>query len=134
MSILDLTQHDVNNLPTGKVHPDGTEIKARITNVNQDVDKNQVPYIMPFFEDSDDSNVLDFGDYLPLPVSGDSDKDKGKKLRRLKDFSDAFEANLFQTQVDLESMKGKTGWIIVGIGKDKDGNPVNKVKKYVAGK
>ena len=129
--ILDLSGYDLNNLPEGEIYPDGTEVKLRITNVLKGVDKNDTNYIMPFFEDPDNPNLKDFGDYLPLPASKDTPKEVGNKLRRLKQFSESFEVDIFAQNYDLKEAEGQTGFVILGIGKDKEGEPVNKVKRYM---
>lgn len=128
---IDLSNYNPDDIPEGKIHPDGTEVHARILRLASDTDKNNTPYLMPWFEDMDDPNVEDFSDYIPLPVADDSEKDKGKKLRKLRSFDVAFELGLFQGTFGVDQAKGNTGFLIVGIGKDADGNPNNKVKKYL---
>jgi len=128
--IIDLSSYDPNDIPEGKVHPDGTEVNARISRITNDIDKNGTPYIMPWFEDSEDPNVEDWNDYLPMPTADDSEKDKGKKLRRLSAFDQAFQLGLFDGAFNIEDAKGATGWMIVGEGQNQDGSPCNKVKRY----
>lgn len=129
--ILDLSGFDPDNIPEGEVAPDGTEARLRITNVIKGTDKNGTDYIMPFFEDPENPNLKDFGDYLPLPNGQDTPKEVGNKLRRLKLFSESFQVNIFGGEFDLSECEGQTGWVILGIGKDRDDSPVNKVKKYL---
>ena len=128
---IDLSSYDPENIPEGKVHPDGTEVHARISRMTKDNDKNGTPYLMPWFEDSEDPNVEDWNDYLPLPIGDDTEKEKGKKLRRLKAFDDAFGLGIFNGSFNVEDAKGATGWMLVGIGKSQDGEDNNKVKKYL---
>ena len=128
---IDLSSYDPDNIPEGKVHPDGTEVRAKISRMTKDTDKNGTPYLMPWFEDSEDPNVEDWNDYLPLPTSDDSEKEKGKKLRKLKAFDDSFGLGIFNGSFNVEDAKGAAGWMLLGIGKSQDGEDNNKVKKYL---
>jgi len=128
---IDLSSYDPNDIPEGKIHPEGTEVNARISHMIKDKDKNNTPYLMPWFEDASDPNVEDWSDYLPLPEAEASEKENGKRLRKLKAFDESFGLGIFNGQFKVEDAKGAVGWMIVGIGKDQDGNPNNKVKKYV---
>lgn len=128
---IDLSNYNPDEIPEGIIHPDGTEVNARISRMTSDTDKNGVPYLMPWFEDSEDPNVEDWNDYLPLPIKEDTEKESGKKLRKLKAFDDAFGLGIFQSSFNLEDAKGATGFQIVGVGTDQDGNDNNKVKKYL---
>ena len=128
---IDLSTYNPDDIPEGKVHPDGTEVRARISRLAKDTDKNNTPYMMPWFEDADDPNVEDWNDYLPLPESDATEKENGKRLRRLKAFEDSFQLGLFSGAFNIEDAKGAEGWMIVGIGKTKDGEDNNKVKKYI---
>ena len=129
--ILDLSNYKPDEIPEGEIHPAGTEVEARIARIAQDTDKNNTPYIMPWFEDPINPNIEDWNDYLPLPEEHETDKNNGKRLRRLKTFSEAFGVELFSGQVNLDEQKGKTGWMIVGVGADQNGDAQNTVKKYV---
>ena len=129
---IDLSNYDPDDIPEGKIYPDGTEVNARISRMSKDTDKNGTPYLMPWFEDSEDPNVEDWSDYIPLPQSDATEKENGRRLRKLKSFDEAFGLGLFASAFSLEDAKGCTGFQIVGVGKDQDGNPNNKVKKYLA--
>jgi len=128
---IDLSNYNPDEIPEGKIHPDGTEVNARIRSMGKDTDKNGTPYLMPWFEDSEDANVEDWSDYIPLPTADDTEKDVGKKLRKLKAFDEAYDLGIFQSAFDVDSAKGSMGFQIVGVGSDQDGNPNNKVKKYL---
>lgn len=130
--ILDLTNYSPEDLPEGEIHAAGSEVEARISRVSKDVDKNGTPYIMPWFEDATNPNVEDWNDYLPLPVQGETDKVNGKRIRRLNEFGLAFDLDLFNEQFNLDEAKNKTGWMIVGVGKGRDGEDQNSVSKYLA--
>lgn len=128
---IDLSNYDPDDIPEGKIHEAGAEVQATISRMTKDVDKNGTPYIMPWFEDREDPNVEDWNDYLPLPDKEDTEKDKGKKLRKLNAFDKAFELGIFNGEFKVEDAKGASGWVILGVGSDAEGNPSNSVKKYV---
>jgi hypothetical protein len=128
---VDLSNFDPDNIPEGEIYEDGHELHARITRLAKGTDKNGNDYLMPWFEDPDNVNLEDFSDYIPLPTSNDTEKEKGRKLRTLKAFAESFGLGLFEGEFDLEEAKGATGWMILGIGKSKEGKPTNRPKKYI---
>lgn len=130
-TFIDLSSYNPDDIPEGKVHPDGTEVNARISRVSKDTDKNGTPYLMPWFEDVEDPNVEDWNDYLPLPVAEETEKENGRRLRKLKAFDEAYDLGLFNSAFDLKDAQGATGWQIVGIGKGQNGEDQNRVKKYL---
>ena len=113
---------------------DGEEAELRIVSFMKNVDKNGKDFVMPFFEVPEDQFSKEFGDYLPLPHAEMSPKEKNAALLKLQGFSEAFEIDL-SGQLDIKNdIVGQTGWAILGVGKDQDGNPTNKIRKYVRGK
>lgn len=67
--------------------------------------------------------------YLSLPMEGDEEKTKFRKLKRIKDFLQAF--GLSQEQ-DYEDWKGATAWALVDVEEDNHGEPRNVVKRFIA--
>jgi hypothetical protein len=60
-----------------------------------------------------------------------SPKERNKATLDIGNFSSAFGID-FSQQLDIKNdLVGKSGWVILGVGKDQDGNPVNKVRKYI---
>ena len=113
---------------------DGEEAELRIVSFMKNVDKNGRDFIMPFFEIPEDQFSKEFGDFLPLPHAEMSPKEKNTALLKLQGFSEAFGIDL-SSQLDIKNdIVGQTGWAILGVGKDQDGNPTNKIRKYVRGK
>jgi len=132
MSIIDLTNLALDDTFEPTVLPKGEEAKLRIVNIIDGKDRNDNIYIMPFFESVDDPYCKEFGDYLPLPDSSMSKKKLNESKIRLKEFLDAFDIDPSQ-EINPEEVKGREGWAILGIGKDKDDLPINKISKYVIG-
>ena len=113
------------------VHPDGEEAELRIVSFMKANDKNGKAFIMPFFEIPEDPYSKEFGDYIPLPDDSMSPKDKNNATLKLLGLSEAFGID-FSKPLDIKNdVVGQTGWAILGVGKDQDGNPVNKIRKYV---
>ena len=129
---VDLSNFDPDAIPEGEIIEDGSEVLIRVTRISKAEDKNGTPYLMPWYEDPENVNVEDFSDYLPLPTNEDTEKEKGRKLRNLKSFAECFDIPLFNGEFNLEDAKGKTGWMIVGLGKNKEGKVNNRPKKYLA--
>jgi len=130
---IDLSGVDLADTFEPTVHPDGEEAELRIVSFMKNTDKNGNAFVMPFFEIADDPYSKEFGDYLPLPHGGMSPKEKNEATLKLAAFAEAFDVN-FSQQLDIKNdIVGKSGWSILGVGKDKDGNPTNKIRKYVRG-
>lgn len=130
---VDLSGVDLEDTFEPTVKKKGEECKLRIVSCLVDTDKNGNRYIMPFFEDPDDPYLKEFGDFMSLPHDGMSPKDANKAKLRLKGFAEAFDVD-FSGALDIKNdLVGKTGWAILGVGKDQDGQPVNRVNKYVTG-
>jgi len=130
---IDLSSIDMSETFEPTVHPDGEEAELRIISFMKNNDKNGNAFVMPFFEIPEDPYSVEFGDYMPLPQGEMSPKEKNSAILNLQSFSEAFDID-FSGQLDIKAdIVGKTGWAILGVGKDKDGNPTNKIRKYVRG-
>jgi len=133
-SILDLTDvnlDDHQELTTVKA---GEEYKLRIISVLQGTDKNNKEYIMPFFEVEGEPTCKEFGDYMPIPNKSDmSEKEINLAKIRMVAFFTAFGID-YSREINFEDQVGQTGWGILGMGKDQQDEPVNKVNKYIAGR
>ena len=130
---VDLSGIDLNDVYEPKTVEAGTEARLRIVSFMKTKDKNGKDFIMPFFEIIDEPYTKEFGDYLPLPSGDMSPKEVNKAKLRLIAFSQAFDVNLAGTLDIKNDVVGKEGWAILGVGKDQDGQPTNKINKYVTG-
>lgn len=111
----------------------GEEYRLRIVNVIQGTDKNGMNYLMPFFEVVEEPYCKEFGDYMPLPdPSNMTPKDLNKAKLRLVSFFRAFDIE-YHGDIPTDELQGKEGWAILGMGKDQDDAPVNKVNRYIQG-
>jgi len=129
MTILDLSEYALDDTwePT-TVNPD-EEYQLRIVSFLKSKDKNGVEFLMPFFEVVDEERCKEFGEYLPFPNAATmGEKELNTARRKMSAFLSCFDLG---NNLDMESDVGKTGWAILGMSTDRDGEPVNKIKKFV---
>lgn len=128
---IDLSGVDLDDTFEPTVQEDGVEAELRVVSFMKDKDKNGHEYIMPFFEVADDPHSVEFGDYIRLPDNDMSPKEKNKAILRMRGFSTAFGID-FSQQIDIKAdIVGQTGYAILKVTKDQDGNPTNGIRKYV---
>lgn len=133
-SILDLTGMGMDEVLPEVILPKGTEVEVRITNVNKDTDKNGNDYIMPYFEvinHEDADSIPEFSDYIPLPDSEATVKENNKRKNKINGFLQAFGVD--SLRLNLQELKGLTGFVIVGYRESDDYGAQNTVRKYVTG-
>lgn len=133
-SILDLTDvnlDDFQELTTVKARE---EYKLRITSFISGVDKNGLDYVMPFFEVVGEPTCKEFGDFINIPDKDNmSEKDLNLAKIHITSFFIAFKID-YSKPIKYSDEVGQEGWAILGMGKDQQDEPVNKVNKYIAGK
>lgn len=130
-SILDLTNAGLDDTFEPTTVKAGEEYELTIVSAISGEDKNGNAYIMPFFEVKGEPYCKEFGEYLPLPnASTMSEKELNKAKLKLTAFATAFGID-FGVEQDLDDWQGSEGWAILGMGKDQDGEPCNKVNKFV---
>ena len=128
---IDLSNVNLDDTFEPTVMKDGEEAQLRIVSFLKGKNKNEDDYIMPFFEVIDDPYCKEFGDYIALPSADMSPKELNKTKLRMKELSAAFDID-FSGTIDIKNdIVGKEGYAILGVGKDQDGLPVNKIKKYI---
>jgi len=129
MTIIDTAEYALDDTWEPIVVPKDEEYELKIVSFLKDVDKRGYPFLMPFFEVTDEPRCKEFGAYMPFPNPDMmSEKELNNARRDLAAFMAAFDLG---TSIDMDSDVGKTGWAILGIGKDKDGEPVNKINRFV---
>ena len=131
-SIIDITSY-ANNPIELDVLAEGTEAELKIIGMRAGTDKNGNQYISPMFEVLGfGPNVKDFSRYLGLPGDGRTAKENVSAMSMVSKFAKAFGIDLTKPFSEDEVV-GKRGWAILGIEKDQDGEPINKVNKFVTG-
>ena len=130
---INLSNVDINDTFEPTVQAAGTECELRIVSFLASKDKNGRDFVMPFFEVLDDPYSKEFGDYIPLPHNEMTPKQGNESRLKLQGLSAAFDID-FSGDLDIKAdIVGKTGFAILGVGKDQDGNPTNKITKYIRG-
>jgi hypothetical protein len=131
-SILDLSNINPNDVPELEPAPTGEEVTVRIVSVLLGEDKNGKSYMMPFMETPEYPNAPEFGYFMSLPSQDMNEKDRGKAVRKLKTFAEAFDTDLFSGEIDVkEELVGLESQAILSETVDQDGQPVNAIKRFV---
>lgn len=131
-SLLDIGE-GVADAPEPKAVPADEEYKLRIIGATQDNDKNQEPYLLPRFDIDGQPLSKDFTKFLRIPHSGLEEKDMIRARSSMRIFLTCFGLPT-SGQIDLEDMKGKTGWAILGIEETEQYGENNYVKRFIAPK
>ena len=109
------------------------KMELKIIGLRSGTDKNGNQYISPMFEVLGyGENVRDFSRYIGLPGEGRTAKENVSAMSMVSKFAKAFGIDL-SSPFSEEDIVGKRGWAILGIEKDQDGEPVNKVNKFITG-
>lgn len=131
-SIIDITSY-ANNPIELDVLAEGTEAELKIIGMRTGTDKNGNDYISVMFETLGyGENVRDFSRFIGLPGDKRTAKENVSAMSLLSKFAKAFGIDL-SSPFSEDDVVGKRGWAILGIEKDQDGEPVNKVNKFVTG-
>ena len=130
---IDLSSVELTDTFVPEVLEAGAEVQLVITSMLVDNNKNGDRYMMPFFDVVDNPTVADINDYMELPHERMAPKDLNNAKLRIVDFGAAFGID-FSSQLDIKNdVVGQTGYAILGVGKDRDKNPANKIQRYMAG-
>lgn len=132
MSILDFSDAGLDEVHEEITVEAGEEYKLAIVSIlSGKKDKNGRDYIMPFFEVVDSPYCKEFGDFIITPdPEWMSKKELNKARNQLGQFFAAFKMN---PKFDSDEVQGNEGWAILGIDEGKDGQPQNKINKYMVG-
>lgn len=107
-----------------------SEVKVRIVSAKMDMDKNNLPYLLPRFEVADDEYAKEFTQFIRLPHEEMNKKEMNNAKFRLKNFYDCFGID-YSRGVDAESdLPGNEGWVILGI-EEQQGEERNYIKSYI---
>ena len=131
-SFLNLPADEMENVPELDVLRTEEEVQLEITDINQGMDRNNNPYLMPRFKVANDPNVKTFTKYFGLPNSSMDEARKNSALRQLKYFCQAFEID-YSSEIDLDQVIGQQGWALLGVDENEDSEygPQNYVKRFV---
>ena len=132
MSILDLTDQNVNESQDPVAMAANTEARIRIVAIKQDTDKNSNPYILPRFEIIDEPLAKEFTKFLHLPNPEMTEKKLNACKNNLRHFFAAFDVDT-SGPIDLDNLIGEEGWAILGLETNEQFGEQNYVKRFVHG-
>lgn len=133
MSMLDLSNMDIENANDMVYADANTEHEARIIGVVFKDDKNEHQYALWRFDIPKTPEIVEFTHFMHLPNSAWMDESQYQKERtRWKIFAKCFGIDFSQPLSD-EEVKGKMGWVILGYKEDPEYGPQNYVKKFSKG-
>ncbi len=124
-TIVDLSNMGVDNVPETVLLDKGAEVELRIVGMTSGEDKNNQPYIMFFYDVPDQPEVDEISDFIGLPNANREERDNIKSKRKLKAIGQCFDIDWSQ-QVSADDVKGKRGFGIIGLNKDKTQNVVSE--------
>ncbi len=132
---LDLSNIDLDNTFEPIVLKAGEEAELRIVSCLVSTDKNGNDFFMPFFDIVGDPYVKEFGEYLPYPNPETMSENQVNKAKvAIANFGQAFNVD-FSSPINIEEdLVNLTGWAILGVGSDIDGEAVNKVNRFLVAK
>ena len=94
-------------------------------------DKNENRYLMFFLEVVDpEGNFKDIMHMLYLPSEGETEKKKMENKRAFRVFHEAFGIKLSQ-EMNEDDYIGMEADCIFGVGKDQEGNPNNRITRWL---
>jgi len=126
MGFLDINLGDAQEPKAAK---EGEYI-VRIVDVNEGIDKNSHNYLQPILDIPSEKASKSFSHFLGLPYEGMEEKQKNNSKWRLKLFFDSFGIDHTKT-IDINDMKGRQAWAILGIDNNDHYGESNFVKKFV---
>jgi hypothetical protein len=148
MSLSDYSsmEEEIKNAPEPKILPAGSEVKARIIIVNTGIsNKNDARWYSVVFDVPSETLCPSFSDFFWDLLDRDkiigADPTNGPKQvegakRQYRDFGQAFNVDWSRPVNWEDNLPGLTGWMILGVKKDKSGEypDQNKVNKYISPK
>jgi len=129
MSILD---YNLDNVPEESIVPAG-EYEIKILSAKSKTSKAGKPMVevaLGFPSEPDSRSCFH---YIGLPAEGDEQTAANGKLRRLKEFYDAFGID-YGNPVELDTMIGETAFAIVAEEEDEEYGASNRIKRFLGRK
>lgn len=127
MSFLDVALDDVPEL---KALEEG-EYEVQITSADiGESDKTGGKYLMLRLEVPTEPESKDFTHVLMLPADGDSEKQRIKRLSRLKEAMEAFGYDYSQG-IETDALEGLTSWAYLAVEESGEYGEQNRVRRFV---
>ena len=142
MSLVDYSdlEKEISDAPAPKMLPRGSEVRARIISVREGDSENNngCHWFMPYFDVPDDPMVIEFNtffwDLADKVAEKVSEKQAARNLHSFREFAEAFDIDYSRPFSWMDDLPGKEGWVILGVGKDMNGEACNTVSKFVTRK
>jgi len=134
MGFLDIPYKDVPDL---RVIPEGTEVLLTIKEAKFTVkEESGNKFIQLKLADMGDPSVKKVYENIFLPRDDDDEDKKQNKLRRIKQFCEAFQVDLNQCEVndatkEIQALVGASGWVIVSVDTDSQYGESNNIARYI---
>lgn len=134
-TVLDLNFQNVDEIKTlgadteVKLRVDSIEIKPRKKDAS--IDQAVIKFVDP-----SDPLVDDIYVYLRIPTDAfrnEEPKAYAKLMIRWQKFYDCFDIDT-SGPVQTDDIPGSEGWCLIGVENDNEGEPRNRINKFVAGK
>lgn len=115
-------------LPAGEARLRGVSLEKR----KQKPEKGNGEFLMAIFEPVDDPNGKLINHVMMLPKDDDDERTTNQKLRRIRDFRQAFGLGIIGP-LNFVDFEGALGWAILTVEEDDQYGEQNRIKKFVAG-
>lgn len=126
-----LSQFDLDNVPELTAVPAG-EYEVCIIEASDYVGKESGKQsIRVVFEILNEPNAQNVYHYIGLPNSDDDEKVANSKLRRAKQFLQAFDLS---SDDDYAEWVGRMSWALLGIEDDRNGEARNRIVNFISSK
>lgn len=115
----------------------GEEYRIRILDIKKDEDgslprnKNGDRYLMPLFDIPDEVGAISFNDYMGLPTSEQSDKERNAVKYKIQQFLKCFGFDPSDLPDDPDDLVGADGYAILGVKNDAEYGDKNFVRRYL---
>lgn len=125
-----LADFDFDNLPETSAVSEG-EYEALIVDAGEHTGKTSgKTSIRVVLDLPGEANAETIYHYLSLPTGDDDEKTRNRKLRRIKEFLNAFGLS---SDEDYSDWVGRKAWALVGVEEDQQtGQPRNIIKRFLA--
>jgi len=126
MSILD---YNLTDVPDEQIVPAG-EYSVKILSAKAKTSQAGNPMIEVAIGFPDEVDSRTCFHYITLPSEDDDEGKANGKLRRLREFYDAFGVS-YDGPVDLDLVVGETAYAIIAEEEDEEYGPSNRVKRFL---
>lgn len=125
-----LLDYNMENIPDEHSVPAG-EYQLKLIKVSQKTSKAGNPMLEVLLGIAEDVDARNIFHYITLPAEGDEEGMRNRKLRRLKEFLEAFDIDT-SGPVDTDALGGETGFGILKEEEDEEYGTRNTIARFSA--